>query len=152
MQGTSWLLDLPLRRHPETPVGQKAGQAGFSLELILLLSLMAIRFIFAPDLLASLRWYIDILNLPPDAMQADPPTLRLSSTDTLVFSEKARPGAHILPVESADAARQRFEYRPRVPGENQGRIVAASPGHLSLIDPANNELTLFEIPCEEPPA
>ncbi|MDQ2772179.1 MAG: hypothetical protein M3Y54_16970 [Bacteroidota bacterium] len=112
---------------------------------------MAIRFIFAPDLLASLRWYIDILNLPPDAMQADPPTLRLSGTETLVFSEKARPGVHILPVESAAAARQRFEYRPRVPGENQGRIVAAGPGHLSLIDPANNELTLLEMPCEDSP-
>ena len=113
---------------------------------------MAIRFIYAPDLLASLRCYIDILNLPPDAMQTDPPALRLSGTNTLVFSEKARPGAYTIPVESADVARQRFEYRPRIPGENQGRIVAVGPGHLSLIDPANNERTLFEISCEEPPA
>lgn len=33
---------------------------------------MAIRFIFAPDLLASLRWYADVLNLPAEAMQAAP--------------------------------------------------------------------------------
>lgn len=113
---------------------------------------MAIRFIFAPDLLASLRWYADVLNLPAEAMQAAPPTLRLSDTDTLVFSEQARPGAHLLPVASIAAVRQRFEHRPLVPGENQGRIVAAGPGHISLIDPANNDLTLLETTCEEPPA
>ena len=113
---------------------------------------MALRFIFAPDLLASLRWYADVLNLPAEAMQADPPTLRLSGTDTLVFSEQARPGAHVLPVVSIAAVRQQFEHRPLVPGENQGRIVAAGPGHISLIDPANNELTLLETACEGPPA
>ena len=111
---------------------------------------MAIRSIFAPDLLASLRWYADILGLPVEAMQADPPTLRLSDTDSLVFSEQARPGAHLLPVASVDAVQQRFEHRPLVPGENQGRIVAAGPGHISLIDPANNDLTLLETTCEEP--
>ncbi len=106
---------------------------------------MAVRFIFAPDLLASLRWYADILCLPAEAVQAEPPALRLLDADTLVFSEQARPGAHILPVASVAAARQRFEHRLLVPGENQGRIVAAGPGHLSLIDPANNELTLLEL-------
>jgi catechol 2,3-dioxygenase-like lactoylglutathione lyase family enzyme len=111
---------------------------------------MAIRLIFAPDLLASLRWYADILNLPADAVLADPPTLRLSDTDTLVFSDQAQPGAHLLPVASTAAVRQRFEHRPLVPGENQGRIVAAGPGQLSLIDPADNELTLLETNCEGP--
>ncbi|MGY3090861.1 catechol 2,3-dioxygenase-like lactoylglutathione lyase family enzyme [Hymenobacter sp. UYAg731] len=109
---------------------------------------MAIRFIFAPDLLASLRWYTDVLNLPAEAVQAAPPTLQLSGTDTLVFSEQARQGAHILPVTSVAAVRQRFEHRPLVPGENQGRIVAAGPGHISLIDPADNEITLLETICE----
>lgn len=111
---------------------------------------MAIRFIFAPDLLASLRWYVDVFNLPADAVQADPPTLRLSDMDTLVFSAQARPGAHLLPIDSIAAARQRFEHRPLVPGENQGRIVAAGLGHLSLIDPADNELTLLETNCDWP--
>lgn len=105
---------------------------------------MAIQFIFAPDLTASLRWYADVLNLPAEAMQADPPTLRVPGADTLVFSARGRPGSHVLPVGSVAAARQRFEHRPLVPGENQGRIVAAGPGHLSLIDPANNQLTLLE--------
>jgi len=105
---------------------------------------MAIRFIFAPDLPASLRWYADVLNLPAEAVRADPPTLRLPGADTLVFSAQARPGAHVLPIASVAAARQRFEHRPLVPGQNQGRIVAAGPGHLSLIDPANNQLTLLE--------
>jgi catechol 2,3-dioxygenase-like lactoylglutathione lyase family enzyme len=113
---------------------------------------MAIRFIFAPDLPASLRWYADILNLPAEAMRADPPTLQLTDTETLVFSDQARPGSHVLPVASVADARQRFEHRPLVPGENQGRIVAAGPGHLSLIDPANNQLTLLDTTCEGPPA
>ncbi|MFC6224928.1 VOC family protein [Hymenobacter artigasi] len=111
---------------------------------------MTIRSIFAPDLLASLRWYADILGLPVEAMQADPPTLRLSDTDSLVFSEQACLGAHLLPVASIAAVRQRFEHRPLVPGENQGRIVASGPGHISLIDPANNDLTLLETTCGEP--
>ena len=112
---------------------------------------MAIRFIFAPDLLASLRWYTDVLDLPAEAVRTDPPTLRLPDNDTLVFSEQARPGSHVLPVASVAAARQRFEHRLVVPGENQGRIVAAGPGHLSLIDPANNGLTLLKTTCEGPP-
>ena len=112
---------------------------------------MPIRFIFAPDLLASLRWYADVLGLPAEAVRADPPTLRLSDTDTLVFSKQARPESHVLSVESITTARQRFEHRLVVPGENQGRIVAAGPGHLSLIDPANNGLTLLKTTCEGPP-
>ena len=111
---------------------------------------MAIRFIFAPDLPASLRWYTDVLDLPAEAVRTDPPTLQLPDADTLVFSNQARPGSHILPVASVAAARQRFEHRPLVPGENQGRIVAAGPGHLSLIDPADNELTLLETTCDGP--
>ncbi|AWM32016.1 hypothetical protein DDQ68_03920 [Hymenobacter nivis] len=90
---------------------------------------MAIQFIFAPDQLASQRWYTGVLNLPAEAVRADPPTLRLSNTGTLVFSEQARPGSHVPPVESITAAQQRFEHRLVVPGENQGRIVAAGPGH-----------------------
>ena len=113
---------------------------------------MAIRFIFAPDLLASLRWYTHVLDLPAAAVRADPPLLRLPDNDTLVFSEQAGPGPHVLPVTSVAAARQRFEHRPVVPGENQGRIVAAAPGHLSLIDPADNELTLLETTCKGLPA
>ena len=113
---------------------------------------MAIRSIFAPDLLASLRWYADVLDLPAEAVLANPPTLRLTNDETLLFSAQARPGAHLLPVASVAAARQRFEHRPLVPGENQGRIVAAGPGHLSLIDPADNEITLLETICEGPPA
>ncbi|MBO3272111.1 VOC family protein [Hymenobacter defluvii] len=105
---------------------------------------MATRYIFAPDLSASRRWYADVLNLPADIAPADAATLHLPGADTLVFSAQAPPGAHVLPVESVDAARQRFEHRPLVPGENQGRIVAAGPGHLTLVDPANNELTLLE--------
>ena len=113
---------------------------------------MAIRSIFAPDLLASLRWYADVLGLPVETIPANPPTLRLTNTETLLFSAQARPGAHLLPVASVAAARQRFEHRPLVPGENQGRIVAAGPGQISLIDPADNEITLLETPCEMPPA
>jgi catechol 2,3-dioxygenase-like lactoylglutathione lyase family enzyme len=105
---------------------------------------MANRLIYAPDLLASLRWYVDVLELLAEAVQAEPPALRLPGSDTLVFSEQARPGAHVLPVASVAAARQQFKYHPLVPGENKGRIVAAGPGHLSLIDPANNQLTLLE--------
>jgi len=51
--------------------------------------------------------------------------------------------AHVLDLP-ADAVRQRFEHRSRVPIENQGRLVAAGPGYLSLIAPANKELTLLE--------
>ena len=105
---------------------------------------MAIQCIYAPDLPASLRWYADVLNLPADALQTEPPTLQLPGTDGLVFSAQARPGTHVLPVASVADARQRFEHRQLVPGENQGRIVAAGPGRLSLIDPANNQLTLLE--------
>ncbi|OGX86447.1 hypothetical protein BEN47_13165 [Hymenobacter lapidarius] len=50
----------------------------------------------------------------------------------------------MLPVASVADARQRFEHRPLVPGENQGRIVTTGPGHLSLIYPANNQLTLLK--------
>jgi hypothetical protein len=111
---------------------------------------MAIQHIFAPDLLASLRWYADVLNLPAEAMRADPPTLWLPGAGPLVFSAQAQPGSHVLPVESVAAARQRFEHRLLMPGENQGRIVAAGPDFLSLIDPANNQLTLLQTTCEGP--
>lgn len=47
---------------------------------------------------------------------------------------------------------QRFEYRPLVPGKNQGRIAAAGSGYLSRIDPADNELMLLEPGNGELPA
>ncbi|OGX82433.1 VOC family protein [Hymenobacter glacialis] len=105
---------------------------------------MAIQCIYAPDLLASLHWYADVLNLPAEALQTEPPALQLPGTDGLMFSAQARPGTHVLPVASVADARLRFEHRQVVPGENQGRIVAAGLGRLSFIDPANNQLTLLE--------
>jgi catechol 2,3-dioxygenase-like lactoylglutathione lyase family enzyme len=105
---------------------------------------MATRYIFAPDLPASLRWYTDVFDLAAAAAPADPATLCLPGADLLVFSAQAPPGPHVLPVASVAAVRRRFEQRPVMAGENQGRIVAAGPGHLTLVDPANNELTLLE--------
>ncbi|WP_158010919.1 hypothetical protein [Hymenobacter lapidarius] len=47
---------------------------------------MASRLIYAPDLLASLLLYADVLNLPAEAVPRELPALRLPGADTLVFS------------------------------------------------------------------
>ena len=59
---------------------------------------------------------------------------------TLQLTAQGKPAEYILPVRNVAGYRQRFEHRFTVGGDNQGRLTAAQPDSLTLVDPTGNQL------------
>lgn len=95
--------------------------------------------IFAADLPASTHWYTDVLGAEPVATP-DGPCYGLDTGATLQLTAQGKPAEYILPVRDVAGYRQRFEHRFTVGGDNQGRLTAAQPDSLTLVDPAGNQL------------
>jgi catechol 2,3-dioxygenase-like lactoylglutathione lyase family enzyme len=95
--------------------------------------------IFAADLRASTHWYTDVLGAEPVATP-DGPCYGLDTGATLQLTAQGKPAEYILPVRDVAGYRQRFEHRFTVGGDNQGRLTAAQPDSLTLVDPAGNQL------------
>lgn len=100
--------------------------------------------IFAPDLLASERWYADVLALEPVA--CGPATVRFNLAEgaALYLSGQGQEAEFTLLVPHAQTYAQRLRNRVGRPGENQGRVLETRPDGVSLVDPAGNLLRLIE--------
>lgn len=101
--------------------------------------------IFAPDLPASRHWYADVLGCRFLYSSGD--TLRFEMADeghTIFLSPRGQEAEFIVPVHHIEGYALRFQQRLLVSGDNQGRVVEASPNSLALVDPAGNLLHLVE--------
>ena len=95
--------------------------------------------VFAADLPASTHWYTDVLGAEPVATPAGP-YYELGTGATLQLTAQGQPAEYILLVPDVAGYRQRFEHRFTIGGDNQGRLTAAEPDSLTLVDPAGNQL------------
>jgi catechol 2,3-dioxygenase-like lactoylglutathione lyase family enzyme len=95
--------------------------------------------VFAADLFASTHWYSDVLGVVP-MPTPDGPCYRLDTGATLQLMSQGQPAEYILLVPDVASYRQRFEHRFTIGGDNQGRLTAAEPDGLTLVDPAGNQL------------
>jgi catechol 2,3-dioxygenase-like lactoylglutathione lyase family enzyme len=100
--------------------------------------------IFAPDLLASERWYADVLALEPVAYGLVTVRFDLAEGLALYLTAQGQEAEFTLLVPHAQAYAQRLRNRAGLPGENQGRVLETRPDGVSLVDPAGNLLRLIE--------
>ena len=100
--------------------------------------------IFAPDLLASQRWYGDVFALQPAAYGPGTVRFDLAAGPTVYLSLRGREAEFTLLVPHPAAYAERLRNRVGIPGENQGRVLETHADSVSLVDPAGNLLRLVE--------
>jgi len=100
--------------------------------------------IFAPELLASQRWYADVFALEPAACGLGTVRFDLAVGPTMYLSLRGREAEFTLLVPHAAAYAERLRNRVGTPGENQGRVLETRSDSVSLVDPAGNLLRLVE--------